>query len=64
MLGNGNSERIWHAKAILRFNGEKCWFQDPKKRPVISDIVQELEDIWNAEFNEAVQEELSGSSSA
>ena len=41
---------------------EKCWSQDPKERPVISDIVRELEDLSNAEFNEAVQEESSSSS--
>ena len=41
---------------------EKCWSQDPKERPVISDIVRELGDLSNAEFNEGVQEESSSSS--
>lgn len=41
---------------------QKCWSQDQKARPVITDIVQELEDISNAECNEAVQGEASRSS--
>ena len=41
---------------------QKCWSQDPKARPVITDIVQELEDISNAERSEAVQAESSSSS--
>lgn len=38
---------------------EKCWSQDPKERPVMLDIVQELEDILNVECNEVVQGESS-----
>ena len=42
---------------------EKCWSQDPKARPVITDIVQELEDISKSECNEALQGDSSSSSS-
>ena len=41
---------------------QKCWSQDPNARPVITDIVQELVDISNAECNEVVQRESSKSS--